>query len=692
MAFAIARRLQKMANTTSSIQTRLLVLLLLAVALPSARGVVPTGRMAFHVNGKATQFEDMLCSPSYAAGWGVPLPEVQNSRWKHIWFLPADNAEGCTPYTLPSWPHASDLTKTLVVVDRGNCTFVAKAHVAQAAGAKGVLVRNTKKAVYDAIQRDLNITTQAENASSADAATAVPKPPFDYDCANGEAFVSTLATPEWATDDAGCARSKQCESQTCVLTGHVDAARGGHQVCCMWDTHVLMGGNRTEAADVKIPVVFATVAEGQQLARMVRTYPDLLIRTFERRAPLIDVASLLLWAIGVITAVGAAYYSALPERQQMLDRLDPERQAKHPDDSAHAQPPAREEDMFELDAKHAVGFIVCAGCFLTLLFFIKPGRIVPVLFCVSAVATMTQLIWAPLLDAWVPAIASRLLPLPAMCAGNGPDSHSMPMSEVLGMVISTILAVVWYVYRRTCWPLQDLFGITLCFVFLRTVQLPNLKVATILLSLAFVYDVFFVFISPAIFGSSVMEDVATGGPAAYTRSDYPGIDYCERYPTYPPCVDPEPMPMLLVLPRVFDWTGGQGMLGLGDIIIPGMVLSFALRFDYSPKSLGENYFRSMCIGYAVGLGMANVAVTFMQMGQPALMYLVPTCLGSLLVLAWRNGDFKAMWLGIAFEGSSKKYEDEATTDRGASGHSSSNSNGSPAVNDGHDNAPLLGQP
>lgn len=37
--------------------------------------------------------------------------------------------------------------------------------------------------------------------------------------------------------------------------------------------------------------------------------------------------------------------------------------------------------------------------------------------------------------------------------------------------------------------------------------------------------------------------------------------------------------MLLELPRLWDYKGGYAMLGLGDIVIPGLLLSFAHRYD-----------------------------------------------------------------------------------------------------------------
>ncbi|CAN0529540.1 unnamed protein product, partial [Ectocarpus sp. 8 AP-2014] len=41
--------------------------------------------------------------------------------------------------------------------------------------------------------------------------------------------------------------------------------------------------------------------------------------------------------------------------------------------------------------------------------------------------------------------------------------------------------------------------------------------------------------------------------------------------------------MLLELPRLWDYTGGYVMLGLGDIVLPGLLLSFAHRYDLSVR-------------------------------------------------------------------------------------------------------------
>lgn len=55
------------------------------------------------------------------------------------------------------------------------------------------------------------------------------------------------------------------------------------------------------------------------------------------------------------------------------------------------------------------------------------------------------------------------------------------------------------------------------------------QVATFLLCLAFFYDIFWVFLSPQLFGESVMVKVATGGEITQDPT------YCEKYPTDSGC-------------------------------------------------------------------------------------------------------------------------------------------------------------
>merc|ERR550539_1984638 len=119
--------------------------------------------------------------------------------------------------------------------------------------------------------------------------------------------------------------------------------------------------------------------------------------------------------------------------------------------------------------------------------------------------------------------------------------------------------------------------------------------------------------------------------------------------------------MLFTIPRINDYAGGSSLLGLGDIVLPGLLLSFAARYDAAKKLVSAShsprsrrvaqstcrttwgYFVPSVIAYGIGLAMANVAVYVMRMGQPALLYLVPCCLGTIVYLGWKRGELSDLW-------------------------------------------------
>uniref|UniRef100_A0A453Q9M1 Uncharacterized protein n=2 Tax=Aegilops tauschii subsp. strangulata TaxID=200361 RepID=A0A453Q9M1_AEGTS len=121
----------------------------------------------------------------------------------------------------------------------------------------------------------------------------------------------------------------------------------------------------------------------------------------------------------------------------------------------------------------------------------------------------------------------------------------------------------------------------------------------------FVYDIFWVFISPLVFHESVMIAVASGG------------------------VSGEAIPMLLRIPHFFDPLGGYAILCFGDIIYPGQLIAFSYRFDRAgKKGILNGYFLWLTVGYVVGLFLTYLVFFLMDgHGQPALMYLVPCTLG-----------------------------------------------------------------
>lgn len=80
-------------------------------------------------------------------------------------------------------------------------------------------------------------------------------------------------------------------------------------------------------------------------------------------------------------------------------------------------------------------------------------------------------------------------------------------------------------------------------------------------------------------------------------------------------------------------------LGLGDIVMPGLLLCFVLRYDAYKKSQGLTgsrltYFHCSLLGYFLGLLTATVSSEVFKAAQPALLYLVPFTLLPLLTMAY----------------------------------------------------------
>ncbi|CAG0925716.1 unnamed protein product [Notodromas monacha] len=96
------------------------------------------------------------------------------------------------------------------------------------------------------------------------------------------------------------------------------------------------------------------------------------------------------------------------------------------------------------------------------------------------------------------------------------------------------------------------------------------------------------------------------------------------------------------------------MLGLGDIVIPGIFISLLLRFDVSLNRGRNTYFNFTFFAYLVGLLMTIGVMHVFKHAQPALLYLVPMCLGTPLFVAWVKSD-----LNILFQYEDEPEEDEA---------------------------------
>ncbi|KAF2976254.1 hypothetical protein EK904_002689 [Melospiza melodia maxima] len=227
-------------------------------------------------------------------------------------------------------------------------------------------------------------------------------------------------------------------------------------------------------------------------------------------------------------------------------------------------------------------------------------------------------------------------------------------AELLSFSLSVMLVLIWVLTGH--WLLMDALAMGLCVAMIAFVRLPSLKVSCLLLSGLLIYDVFWVFFSAYIFNSNVMVKVAT------QPADNP-LDVLSRKLHLGPNVGRDVPRLSLPGKLVFPSSTGShfSMLGIGDIVMPGLLLCFVLRYDNYKKQANSDscsapgpgnisgrmqkvsYFHCTLIGYFVGLLTATVASRIHRAAQPALLYLVPFTLLPLLTMAYLKGDLRRMW-------------------------------------------------
>ncbi|XP_044477158.1 signal peptide peptidase-like 2 [Mangifera indica] len=366
--------------------------------------------------------------------------------------------------------------------------------------------------------------------------------------------------------------------------------------------------------DIQIPAVILPQDAGASLEKMLMNSSSVSVQLYSPKRPLVDVAEVFLWLMAVATILCASYWSAWSAREAAIEQ---DKLLKDADEIPNAKAVGG-STIVDISTASAVLFVVFASFFLVMLYefmsywFIE---LLVILFCIGGVEALQTCLVA-LLSRWFKHAAESFIKVPFFGAISYLTLAVFPFCVTF--------AVIWAVYHKVsfAWIGQDILGIALIITVLQIVHVPNLKVATVLLSCAFLYDIFWVFLSKKLFHESVMIVVARGD-----KSGEDGI------------------PMLLKIPRLFDPWGGYSIIGFGDILLPGLVIAFSLRYDWlANKSLRAGYFLWAMFAYGFGLLVTYVALNLMDgHGQPALLYIVPFTLGTFLTLGKKRGDLKVLW-------------------------------------------------
>lgn len=166
------------------------------------------------------------------------------------------------------------------------------------------------------------------------------------------------------------------------------------------------------------------------------------------------------------------------------------------------------------------------------------------------------------------------------------------------------------------------------------------------------YDIFFVFFSERVFGRNVMVEVATSTPTNPASA----LAKLFHLPFSP--VQNLALPAKLVFPA---GDSHHTILGLGDIILPEILLTHLLEFDLRNRvvtPLRTGYFLRALLAYAVGLVASFYFSYAFQTAQPALLYIVPLVVFPTIILAERRGELVRLWKGAW------RTEDEEENRRG----------------------------
>lgn len=233
-----------------------------------------------------------------------------------------------------------------------------------------------------------------------------------------------------------------------------------------------------------------------------------------------------------------------------------------------------------------------------------------------------------------------------------------------------ILAVLYFNLVDKPWWLTNILGLSFAYSALQLMSPTTHWTGTMLLTALFFYDIYFVFFTPLMV--TVAKKLDIPAKLLFPRPSGPNDDPDKQ---------------------------SLAMLGLGDIVLPGMMIGLALRFDlylfylrkqskralpkeeFSKDNEGENelvkiewrpaaggwgerfwtthgtndtewkeggrfpktYFNASLFGYVIGLITTLGVMQVYGHAQPALLYLVPCVLGFIWGTALLKGDIKLMW-------------------------------------------------
>ncbi|KAM4844007.1 signal peptide peptidase-like 2C [Thomomys bottae] len=384
--------------------------------------------------------------------------------------------------------------------------------------------------------------------------------------------------------------------------------------------------------DLAIPVAVLRYTDMLDILSHTHGHASIRVAIYAPPEPIIDYNMVVIFVLAVGTVAVGGYWAGLME----ADRLQRRRARGGGGPGGHCQPQAsaaqkvledEDDEDGPVDFTPAMtGAVVAMSCSIMILLYFFYDCFIYVMIGIFGLGASTGLYscLAPLAHHLPLQQYQWLLP--------GRRTY-LKLPKLLLGILCTAVTLFWVIHRNEdhwAWLLQDTLGVAYCLFVLRRVRLPSLKNCASFLLALLAFDVFFVFVTPLFTktGESIMVEVAAGP-----------LDSSSH----------ERLPMVLKVPRMrFSaltlCDQPFSILGFGDIVVPGFLVAYCHRFDVQVRSR-QVYFVACTVAYAVGLLVTFVAMILMEMGQPALLYLVSSTLLTSLAVAACRQELTLFWTG-----------------------------------------------
>lgn len=390
-------------------------------------------------------------------------------------------------------------------------------------------------------------------------------------------------------------------------------------------SQIIPGGNESDYKNINITVALIQETDFNSIKQLGE---NIMVKLFSPQPSLLNATEFFIFFLAMSSIIIGTYWSGVAffKEKENIHRdghapLEDETKADTPLEKRQAK------SVFPASIPIVI-MMMCVMCaFLLGLYFLYDYLVYVVIFIFTVTSSVAfYTCFKGLWNFLIPG-DQRLQCLCLKCY-----NFDMKYKNMVLALISASVGIVWFVLRHKsyAWIIQDILGLFFCIHVLKNIRIPSLKAGTIFLSLAFIYDIFFVFITPFFTsdGSSVMVDVATGGRSNHQNEKLPLVFRVPRFYL-------SPLSVCYVQ---------ESLLGFGDIILPGVLIVYNHIFDIYARTK-KLYLVLSIIAYFIGLILAFVVLSIMKVGQPALLYLVPCVLLSTIIPACIRGELKTMWTG-----------------------------------------------